>query len=242
MSKIVWDGRGDAKRSALEAPEDGYNRVMMDRTARVSCPGWIEAQRHLAKADPVMAGIVARVGPCTLAPRTDYFAALCQSIINQQISAAAGASVYRKFRALFPRGKPSPAGLLRVDDVNLRAAGLSRQKALYLRGIARAFADGAIPVRRFRSMEDEALIESLITLKGVGRWTAEVFLMFVLGRQDMLPVDDLGLRVAMQRAYKLRQRPKPEKMREIAKAWRPYRSVASWYLWRSLSADSIANK
>jgi DNA-3-methyladenine glycosylase II len=215
---------------------------MINPTVRTSCLGWSEAQRHLAKVDPVMARIVSRVGPCTLAPRTDYFAALCQSIINQQISAAAGASVYRKFCALFPRRRPSPAALLPMDDAALRSAGLSRQKALYLHGIAQAFGDGAIPVRRFRRMEDEALIESLVTLKGVGRWTAEIFLMFVLGREDMLPVDDLGLRVAMQRAYKLRDRPKPGKMRKIAEAWRPYRSVASWYLWRSLSANSDGEK
>src|SRR4051794_32570876 len=101
---------------------------MIDPKARLTCPGWTEAAQHLAKSDPIMSRIVKGVGPCTLAPRTDYFAALCQSIINQQISAAAGASVYRKFRALFPRGKPSPAALLKLDDSTLRGAGLSRQK------------------------------------------------------------------------------------------------------------------
>jgi DNA-3-methyladenine glycosylase II len=159
---------------------------------------------------------------------------LCQSIISQQVSTAAARSMYRKFRFLFPSRRPSAAMLLELGDKELRGAGLSRQKVEYVRGIAEAFIDGRVPVRRLWRMSDEEAIEALVPLRGVGRWTAEMFLIFVLQRPDVLPVDDLGLQVGMQKLFKLPQRPKGRDLIPLAERWRPYRSVATWYLWRGM--------
>ena len=204
---------------------------MIKRKASSACPDWSAALNHLSDADPVLGKIIARVGPCTMAPRTDYFWALCESIINQQISVAAGRTISKRFCSLFPRNRPTPGRLLQLHPKTLRAAGLSRQKAKYIRGIARAFASNQIPSRRLKQMSDEELLEALIALKGVGRWTAEVFAMFVLNRSDMFPVDDLGLRRGIRLAYGMRRDPTVKQMHARAKAWRPYRSIASWYLW-----------
>ncbi len=163
--------------------------------------------------------------------------ALCQSVISQQISTRAAASISDKFRALYPRSKPTPAQTLLLSPETLRTAGLTRQKQAYIVGIAQAFADGSIPVRRFGRMDDEAVIESLTALKGVGRWTAEMFLMFVLNRPDVLPVDDLGLAMGVKRAYGLPDKPDKTQLTEIGEPWRPWRSIATWYIWRGVKGD-----
>ena len=180
-----------------------------------------------------MAEIIRQVGACTLSPRSDYFGALCQSIVNQQISTIAAMAVWKRFITLFPRRRPRPEILLEFDDATLRGAGLSRQKAAYLRSLSEAFASGAVPVRRLGRMTDEEVVQALIPIKGIGRWTAEMFLIFVLNRTDLLPVDDLGLRANAKRVYRLRGMPDARKLNVLAEKWRPYRSIATWYLWRS---------
>lgn len=193
-----------------------------------------------------MKGIVARVGPCTLAPRTDYFIALCQSIYAQQISTKIATTLFARFAAEFPRKTPTPArvaaaltpggpGAWEVEKV--RRCGLSRQKRQYVLDLARHFADRRIDPRSLHAMDDEAVIGSLTDIRGVGRWTAEMFLIFVLNRPDVLPVDDLGLREGVRRFYGLPDRPKADLVRQIAEPWRPWRTVATWYLWRGLSLE-----
>src|SRR5438309_4766140 len=140
------------------------NRPMIDVIARRTCPGWSAAERQLAAVDPVLAGVIDRVGPCTLAPRKDYFAALCQSVISQQISTVAAETVWQRLRRLFPDRRPVPALLAAMSDDQLRTVGLSRQKAGYLRSLAEAFASGAVPVRRWSKLDDEAIVQALIPI------------------------------------------------------------------------------
>jgi 3-methyladenine DNA glycosylase/8-oxoguanine DNA glycosylase len=192
------------------------------------------ARRHLASADPVMARLVRAVGrkPMGLHRGGSAFAYLARAILAQQISVAAARSIAGRLSARF--GWPwRPDDLLGATDEELRGFGLSRQKAAYLRDLARRTRDG-LPLARLSRHSDERVIEELTVVKGIGRWTAEMYLMFRLGRPDVLPVDDLGIRAAMRRAYRMRAAPKKERMRRIAEAWRPWRTVASWYLWRSL--------
>lgn len=194
---------------------------------------WADANRHLCKADPVLASIIERVGDCTLSPGRDHFFALCRAICSQQISTAAARTVIGRFRDQFPRRTPRPELLLKLSDEQLQGAGLSRQKRGYIRDLAERFAGGQIPSRGFGRMTDEEIIDSLLPIKGVGRWTAEMFLIFVLNRPDLLPVDDLGLRKNAQTAYKLRVLPSPARLIKLAEPWRPWRSIATWYLWRN---------
>ncbi len=128
--------------------------------------------------------------------------------------------------------RPTPGGVLALSEAQLQSAGLSRPKCVYIRDLAEKFASGAVSTRRFGKMSDEEIIESLVAIKGIGRWTAEMFLIFVANRPDVLPVDDLGLRKAAQVAYRLRDLPKAKELVELGEKWRPYRTVATWYLWR----------
>lgn len=197
---------------------------------------WSAARAHLRRADPALAAVITRVGPCTLAPRRDYFVALCQSIFSQQVSTAVAAVLFDRFRALFPSRRPTPTRVIELleggDEQRVRTCGLSRQKRAYLLDLARHFVSGQIDRRRLGRMDDEAVIESLTRVKGVGRWTAEMFLIFVLNRPDVLPVDDLGLRKGVQQVRGLAELPDALTCRTLAEPWRPWRSVATWYLWR----------
>jgi len=193
-----------------------------------------QARRQLAAADPVMARLVAAVGTAPMGVHRggSAFAYLARAILAQQISVAAARSIANRLTVRF--GWPwRPEHLLAATAAELRALGLSRQKAAYLRDLAERTRDG-LPLGRLSRLSDERVIESLMVVKGIGRWTAEMYLMFRLGRPDVLPVDDLGIRAAMRRAYRMRSMPKKEKMRRIAETWRPFRTVACWYLWRSL--------
>jgi len=196
---------------------------------------WTKAIDHLSRVDAKLAAVIERAGPCTLKPGGDCFIALCRAIIAQQISGVVAKAITKRFRKLFPRSRPTPKLLLALTDEQLRSAGLSRQKLSYLRDLAAHFAERKVPTRRFSKMSDEEIIQSLIPIKGIGRWTAEMFLIFVLNRPDLLPVDDLGVRKGFQKVYGLRTEPKPAKMIQIAEKWRPWRTVGSWYMWRSLS-------
>jgi 3-methyladenine DNA glycosylase/8-oxoguanine DNA glycosylase len=196
------------------------------------------AESHLRAADPVLARIIDVVGPAPLrVNRTPAFAALLESIVYQQITGKAAASIHRKLCAALGRKIPRPQDITAASDATLRGAGLSGVKVGYMRDLAVRAVSG-LPLRSLSRLDDEEVVEALVAVKGIGRWTAEMFLMFRLLRPDVLPVGDYGIRKAMQREYRLRKLPKPEVMQRIAKPWRPYRSVACWYLWRSLDSPA----
>jgi len=198
-------------------------------------PDWSKAAKHLSRTDPVLAKVIRRVGPCTLAPRRDYFVLLCKAIYNQQLSIKVAAVLFGRFRDQFPGRRPTPAAVLKLLDGGeeaIKRCGLSRQKAVYLRDLAEHFVDGRVPTRKLSRMPDEAVIEALTAVNGVGRWTAEMFLMFVLNRPDVLPVDDLGLREGVRELFGLEARPTASEVTDLAEPWRPYRTIATWYVWR----------
>jgi DNA-3-methyladenine glycosylase II len=194
-----------------------------------------KARRLLVRRDPVIRDLIRRHGPCGLADaqHEDAFTALTHSIISQQLSTKAAATIARRFDALFG-GRPTPVAVARVDDAQLRAVGLSSQKIRYMRDLCSRVADGSLTLEKVNELSDEDVIQSLTQIKGIGRWTAEMFLMFRLHRPDVLPVDDLGILKAVQRAYGLRKLPRADRLTKIGEPWRPYRSVACWYLWASL--------
>src|SRR5690349_8150916 len=198
---------------------------------------WETGVKQLRR-DPVMRKIIARVGPCTLTPRRDYFITLCKSIFTQQISTRIATILFGRFCDLFPRKRPTPAGVIRAlkSDANAKSCGLSRQKRAYLIDLAKHFDTEAIPTHRIAKMSDEEVIEALTRVHGVGRWTAEMFLIFVLNRPDVWPVDDLGLREGAKVAFKLPQRPTAKELKEIGERFRPHRTLVTWYLWRSLAS------
>jgi DNA-3-methyladenine glycosylase II len=193
------------------------------------------ASDHLKRADPVLATIIAAVGPCRLEVERGGgpFASLAEAILYQQITGKAAASIHRRLCALVGRKHPRPQDILAATDEQLREVGLSRQKIRYLRDLSERARDG-LQLARLGRLPDDKVITTLTAVMGIGRWTAEIFLMFRLGRLDILPVDDYGVRKAMQRAYRMRTLPKPDRMRRVAEPWRPYRTVASWYLWKSI--------
>ena len=208
--------------------------MWFDQTDRLT--RWDEAARHLSRVDPVLGRVIKRVGPCTLAPRRDYFVVLCKAIFTQQISTAVAAVLFGRFRDLFPMRRPTPSLVLealrtRPAEV-IRHCGLSRQKAEYVRDLAQHFVDGRIPTRRLASMDDEAVIEALVNVKGIGRWTAEMFLIFTLNRPDVLPVDDLGLQEGVREIYGLGERLKGKALAGRCEHWGPWRTVGTWYVWR----------
>jgi DNA-3-methyladenine glycosylase II len=191
---------------------------------------------HLKKVDPVLAGIIERVGPYRLEPRRTgtHYDALVRSIVFQQLSGKAAGTIHRRFCELYPGARPRAELVLTTEDTTLRGAGLSRQKVGYLRDLSARVADRSLPLAHLGRLSDDAIIEHLVQVKGIGRWTVQMFLMFRLGRLDVLPELDLGIQNAIKRAYGLRKRPKPKDVLRIGAKWRPYASIASWYLWRSL--------
>ena len=189
----------------------------------------------LMRRDPILAPVIRRHRTRSLldTPEMEPFPALVRTITSQQISTKAAATIHGRLVALMPRGV-TPKAMLALTDEALRGAGMSRQKIAYLRDLAEKVRDGELPAHSFQDLPDEDVIQAIVKVKGLGRWSAEMYLMFRLHRPDVLPVDDLGIMTAIQRLYGLRKRPKPDRMRKIAEAWRPYRTVACWYLWRSL--------
>lgn len=190
---------------------------------------------HLAASDPVMARLVQERGSLQLTPTSDYFFTLLDAIASQQLSSKAAATIVNRIRALVPHMEtPDAESILALPDQTLREAGLSWGKVSYVKDLARRVALGELDLAHISQMEDEEIIKALVAVKGIGRWTAEMFLIFSLARPDVLAVDDYGLQAAMKRLYNLPDLPKPAAMRQIAEPWRPYRSYASLYLWRSL--------
>jgi DNA-3-methyladenine glycosylase II len=201
---------------------------------------YAKARRMLGRRDPVLRELMQRYGPCGLADaqHADAFRALVRAIISQQLSTRAAATISTRFEALFD-GPATAAAVAALTDDRLRGVGLSGQKMRYVRDLSHRVLDGSLPLADLDRMTDEEVITALTQVKGIGRWTAEMFLMFRLHRPDVLPVDDLGIVKAVQRAYGLRTQPKPQRLQRLAESWRPYRSVACWYLWASLENTPI---
>jgi DNA-3-methyladenine glycosylase II len=194
------------------------------------------ALAHLRRADPVIGAIIDRVGACRMEVRRSgtHFDALVRSIVFQQLSGKAAGTIHRRFCALYPKNRPRADLVLATDDARLRGAGLSRQKVAYLRDLSSRVVDRSLPLAHLGRLPDDAILEHLVQVKGIGKWTVQMFLMFRLGRPDVLPDLDLGVQNAIQRAYGLKKRPTPKEVLRIGERWRPHASVASWYLWRSL--------
>jgi DNA-3-methyladenine glycosylase II len=193
---------------------------------------------HLKKADPVLRAIIERVGPYRMEYGDPTFHSLAESILYQQLNGKAAVVIFNRFTEA--AGDPvTPEGILKLSDAQMRAIGLSKQKTAYLRDLAQKTKDGLLNFERLADMSNEEVIEHLTQVKGIGVWTAHMFLMFTLKRPDILPTGDYGIQAAMKKHYRKRKWPKPKDMEKIAKSWAPYRSVACWYLWRSLDIKTM---
>lgn len=212
-------------------------RVLTARTIKT-------AVAAIAAADPRMALAIERVGPCTLVPRTTgtHFDHLARAIVYQQLSGKAAATIYGRFvegcGSGGADGAPTPEAILAHDDSTMRACGLSAAKTAAIRDLAQHVADGRLPLDDFDTMSDEAIIESLVAVRGIGVWTAQMFLMLRLWRADVLPVLDLGVRKGAQRIYRMRAMPEADRLEKVARTWRPWASVGSWYCWRVLDLEN----
>jgi len=201
---------------------------------------WDEACKHLTKRDRVMRKLIPQLGEARLASRGDAFTTLARSIVGQQISVAAAQSVWDRFIALLDgNARVRPADVLALDTQAMRVAGLSTRKIEYLRDLAGHFDAGAVHVKTWASMDDEAIIEELVAIRGIGRWTAEMFLIFHLMRPNVLPLDDLGLLKGISSNYFSGEPVTRNEAREVGDAWAPFRSVATWYIWRSLDPQPV---
>ena len=197
-----------------------------------------KAIHHLKKSDPVLRGIIESVGACRMEFGPPEFASLAESIVYQQLHGKAAATIFKRFAAA--AGEPlTPAGILKLSDEQLRAVGLSKQKSAYMKDLAIKTRDGLLDFSKLPGMPDQEVIKHLTQVKGIGVWTAHMFLIFTLKREDVLPTGDYGVQAAMKKHYRKRKMPKPKDMEKIARAWSPYRSVACWYLWRSLDIKTL---
>ncbi len=193
-----------------------------------------KALNHLKKADPVLGRIIERVGPYKIQYREPVFQTLVRSIVYQQLHGKAAATIFGRLADAAKDDPITPESILRLRPQRMRALGLSTQKMTYIRELAKLTRKGEVDFERCLALEDAAVIEHLTRVKGIGVWTVQMFLIFALRRPDVLPTGDLGIRAAIKRAYELPDLPKPDEMQKIAALWRPYSSVACWYLWRSL--------
>ena len=195
-------------------------------------PYWVDACRHLMKRDRVMKKLIPQYGTACLQSRGDAFVTLARSIVGQQISVKAAQSVWDRFALLSKKTTPAQVLKLKVDD--MRAAGLSARKVEYLVDLALHFANDQVHVKGWATMDDEAIIAELVAIRGIGRWTAEMFLIFHLMRPNVLPLDDIGLQNGISRCYFSGEPVSRSEIREVANTWAPFCSVATWYIWRSL--------
>ena len=204
------------------------------------------ALKYLSAADPVMARLIREHGPCKLEhePWRSPFQSLVQAVAHQQLNGTAANTILARFKKLFPKRRfPKPEDLAKVTDEQIRACGFSFSKIAAIRDIAEKTLDGTIPTsRKFEKLTDEEIIERLTAARGVGRWTVEMLLIFQLGRKDVLPVDDFGVRNGFRVAYKKREMPKPKALLAFGKKWRPHGTTAAWYLWRAADAAKAAKK
>ena len=201
-----------------------------------------DAIRHLRQADPVMGHLIAQAGAFTLKLNRDRFGMLVRSILSQQISTKAARSIRLRLDELLKPDKVAPDAVARVTDVQLRSVGLSGQKVGYLRDLTERMLDGRLRLDRIGRLSDEDAIEHLIQVKGIGRWTAQMFLMFSLGRLDVFPHDDLGVRSSIRELYGLSELPDKNRSHAIAESWAPYRTVAAWYCWRLIDVKNAAKQ
>jgi len=203
---------------------------------------YARARRLLMRRDPVLAALIKRHGACGLAAaqRADHLTALVRAITFQQLSTKAASTIYSRLAALMPDGHPDPRVLASLTDDQYRAVGMSRQKIAYLRDLAEHVQNRTLDLDALDRLSDDEVAAALTKVKGIGRWSADMFLMFRLHRPDVLPGGDLGIVVAIQRLYRLRKRPDARRVLKIGEAWRPYRSVASWYLWQTLRNEPLS--
>jgi DNA-3-methyladenine glycosylase II len=199
-----------------------------------------KAVNHLKNCDPVLRAIIERVGPCRMQYAPPEFHSLAEAIVYQQLNGKAAVTIFNRFAAL--AGEPlTPEGILKLSDEQLRSVGLSKQKSAYLKDLSAKTAAGVLDFSRLHELPDEEVIKHLTQVKGIGVWTAHMFLMFSLRRPNVLPTGDYGVQMAIRKHYKKRKLPKPKDMEKIARAWEPYRSVACWYMWRSLDIKTVGD-
>ena len=210
--------------------------MKMPSSRAMTAADMTRARRLLMRRDPVLAPIIRKYGACGIKTgrETDVFCGLVEAIVSQQLSTRAAATIYGRLRALLGGGPPTPDGILGLSDEALRGVGLSRQKLAYMRDLSAKMRDGSIDTAGLTAMPDDEIVAELTKIKGIGRWTVEMLLIFRLTRPDVFPSGDLGIVKAVQKAYNLRKTPDVKRLHRIAETWRPYRSVAAWYLWASL--------
>lgn len=197
-----------------------------------------KAINHLKKSDPILRAIIERIGPCRMEYGPPEFHSLAEAIIYQQLNGKAAIVIFKRFAAL--AGEPlTAAGILKLTDEQMRSVGLSKQKSSYLRDMAERAMTGQLDFRKLHELSDEEVIKHLTQVKGVGPWTAQMFLMFTLRRPNILPTGDFGVQMAIKKLYNKRKIPKPAQMEKLAKAWEPYRSIACWYLWKSMDVKTM---
>jgi DNA-3-methyladenine glycosylase II len=197
-----------------------------------------KAINHLKKSDPILRAIIERVGPCRMEFSGPEFSSLAEAIVYQQLNGKAAVTIFNRFAAL--AGEPlTPEGILKLSDEQLRSVGLSKQKSAYLKDLSAKTSAGLLDFARLPALSDEEVIKHLTQVKGIGEWTAHMFLIFSLRRPNVLPTGDYGVQVAIKKHYKKRKLPKPDVMEKIARPWAPYRSIACWYLWRSLDIKTV---
>ena len=197
-----------------------------------------KAVAHLKKCDPVLRAIIERVGPCRMEFGPAEFSSLAEAIVYQQLNGKAAVTIFKRFVAL--AGEPlTPEGILQLSDEQLRKVGLSKQKSSYVKDLATKTAAGILDFSRLPALSDDEVIAHLTRVKGIGVWTAHMFLIFSLRRPNVLPTGDYGVQMALKKHYRKRKLPKPKDMEKIARAWEPYRSIACWYMWRSLDVKTL---
>src|ERR1700739_3973283 len=193
---------------------------------------------HLKKSDPVLRAIIDRVGPCRMEFGPAEFCSLAEAIVYQKLNGKAAVTIFKRFAVL--AGEPlTPEGILKLTDAQLRSVGLSKQKSAYLKDLAAKTASGALDFSRLHELSDEEVIKHLTQVKGIGVWTAHMFLIFSLRRPNVLPTGDYGVQMAIKKHYRKRKLPKTKDVEKIARAWAPYRSIACWYMWRSLDIKTL---
>jgi 3-methyladenine DNA glycosylase/8-oxoguanine DNA glycosylase len=225
-----------------EGYDGAVSQTSMDGALRLDAEA---ALAHLGARDAKLAALIAKVGPLALVTEDarSTFEALARSIVYQQLHGKAAATIFARLGALFPRGRMRPEALLALEETALRGAGLSRNKMLALRDLAARTLDGTVPeVRRLHTMSDEEILERLAEIRGIGRWTVQMLLIFRLGRPDVLPAHDYGIRHGFKLAYRKRSLPTPKDLERHGEKWRPFRTVASWYLWRAVDLARAAPK
>jgi len=203
---------------------------------------WQKGIRLLKRNDPILAGIIGRVGPVKFELDDDHYEAVVGSIIFQQLAGSAARAILNRFKQLYGGRVPSPREYLATDIEKLRGSGLSPQKISYIKDLAERLENGTLDLKRLEDLPDEEALNELDNVRGIGRWTAEMFLLFKLGRTDLLPVDDLGLRKAAQKAYRLRKLPTRDRFEQLAEKWHPYSSISSFYLWKSMEKPEAPAK